>query len=134
MVEYLLDTDTCVYWLNGDRRVEARLLKVGLERAALSAVTLCELYYGAYKSSRVEENLETLRFLQERLRTLPVPPEAAPRFGKIKAELEKRGKRLDGADLLIASIALHAGAVLVTNNLRHFSPVPALRLENWRQG
>lgn len=58
---------------------------------------------------------------------------AAVLFGKLKADLKEGGNRLDDSDLFIASIALSAVAVLVTNNLRHFGRIQGLAIENWVQ-
>jgi len=56
---------------------------------------------------------------------------AARRFGTLKVALERRGERLDDADLQIAAIALNHGVPLVTHNGRHFGRVPWLALEDW---
>lgn len=53
-LEYLLDTDTCIYLLNGDQRVKARVAQVGVEAIAVAIVTKGELYFGAYNSSQVD--------------------------------------------------------------------------------
>ncbi|HKZ57567.1 MAG TPA: PIN domain-containing protein [Thermodesulfovibrionales bacterium] len=49
-MNYLLDTDICVYWLKGSEKIEQRVLDVGLDDVAISFITMSELYYGAYKS------------------------------------------------------------------------------------
>jgi tRNA(fMet)-specific endonuclease VapC len=70
----------------------------------------------------------------EFLQTLPVlglGPQAAERFGALKAALEKSGRRLADADLLIASITLESDAVLVTGNQRHYARIEGLATENW---
>lgn len=56
-MNYLLDTDTCIYWLNGRQSVREKLLAVGWGELGICAITAAELYYGAYNSNRVSENL-----------------------------------------------------------------------------
>lgn len=56
-MKYLLDTDTCVFWLKGNEHIEQKVLSVGMDNVALSFINVSELYYGAYKSQRVEETL-----------------------------------------------------------------------------
>ena len=132
MTEYVLDTDTCIYWLNGDAAVEGEILRVGTGKVAITVITECELVYGAQKSSRPDDNLGVVERLRSVLRVIHTNPEVAPVYGTTKAQLERQGRRLDDADLLIAAIARSIGATLVTNNTRHFERVPGLRLENWR--
>lgn len=57
--------------------------------------------------------------------------EATRIFGAISADLVKNGKKIDDADLLIASIVLANKGVLVTNNIKHFSRISGLKLESW---
>ena len=57
---------------------------------------------------------------------------ASPLHGQIKAGLERAGRTLDDADLLIGAIALASKGTLVTNNTSHFEDIPGLRLENWK--
>jgi len=56
---------------------------------------------------------------------------AADIYGRLRADLEAKGRRLAEPDLRIASIVLARELVLVTGNVRHFSRVPALKVENW---
>jgi tRNA(fMet)-specific endonuclease VapC len=56
---------------------------------------------------------------------------AAHRFGMLKTTLERRGERLDDADLQIAAIALANAAPVVTHNTRHFNRVSGLSVEDW---
>ena len=128
---YLFDTDTCIYWLKGDADIEKRVAEMGLEHIGLTAITLCELYYGAFKSDRKKGNLETIENLVKKLLVIPADRKSAPFFGEIKADLEKAGRALDDADLLIASVALAHGAVLVTNNASHFNRISNLAIETW---
>ena len=59
------------------------------------------------------------------------PEEAAPEYGRICAQLKKKGTPIGGNDLLIAAHALVLGAVLVTDNIREFRRTPNLKIENW---
>lgn len=131
MPRYVLDTDVCIYWLKGDRRIERKILDVTLENVFITVISECELFYGAYKSARVGRNLETLQTLRRKIKTLQTSSDVAPCYGRLKAALEHRGQTLDDADLLIASIALAHGGTLVTNNIRHFNKIPDLPIENW---
>ncbi|MFY9615996.1 MAG: type II toxin-antitoxin system VapC family toxin, partial [Candidatus Dormiibacterota bacterium] len=68
------------------------------------------------------------------LATLPVvsfDEAAAYRYGVVRADLERMGRRLDDPDLRIASVALAHDLVLVSGNQKHFTRIPELRLENW---
>jgi tRNA(fMet)-specific endonuclease VapC len=56
---------------------------------------------------------------------------AAVEFGRQKALLEERGSRVDDMDVAIASIALTLGACVASGNLRHFSRIEGLAVEDW---
>ena len=60
MLQYLLDTDMCIYLLNGDECVKSRIAQVGIETISVSILTVGELYFGAYNSKRLETNLERI--------------------------------------------------------------------------
>ena len=130
--KYILDTDTCIYWLKGDRNIEKKVLRVDLDNVFISVITECELHYGAYKSTRIEHNLDVLKMLRKKIKTLQTSGEMAHLYGKIKAHMEKIGYSIDDADLMIAVITLSSNGILVTNNTRHYIRVPDLQIENWR--
>ena len=130
-MKYLLDTDICVYWLKKDDRVEKNAISVGLENLAISFMTLSELYNGARKSQRVEENLAAISLLTAKVSVVDSNDQICARFGELKVFLEKQGMIIDDADLFIAACALVARATLVTNNTSHFKRIEELRLQNW---
>ena len=130
-MKYLLDTNICVYWLNGDKVIEKKAIQVGLNHIAVSFISISELYYGAYKSQKVKQNLSAIKSLETKPKKVESNKEVCETFGKLKFELEKDGKILDDADLFIACCALKTNRVLVTNNERHFSRIKGLKLENW---
>ncbi len=131
MTRFVLDTDTCVFWLRGHRGIEQRIVQTGIQHVAITVITACELAYGVWKSSRRVDNLRALERLQQRIITLHTSEGVAALFGRWKAQLEETGAGLDDADLLIGAMTHLQGATLVTNNQAHFGRLSELTLENW---
>ena len=95
----------------------------------MSAVSVGELYHGAYRSQARERHLKNIeQRVLPAVTILPYDLPVARIFGQVRAELERSGARLDDADLQIAATALHHGIELVTGNVRHFARIPDLRL------
>jgi tRNA(fMet)-specific endonuclease VapC len=87
--------------------------------------------HGAFKSEQANENLFRLGVLLSEMIILPYDVAAARHFGRVKAELERAGKRLSDLDIQIASTALAQECPLVTHKRRHFERVPNLVIEDW---
>lgn len=130
-MKYLLDTNICVYWLKGNEQIEQKILSVGMDNVALSFINVSELYYGAYKSQRIESNLNLVKQLTEQLDVVESDEAISEIFGQLKADLESVGAIIDDADLFIAACAKVHGLILVTNNMKHFKRIKGLKLENW---
>ena len=130
-MKFLLDTDTCVFWLRGHTPVRDRLTAAKPEDIVVSVITLAELRYGATCSERPASNHQAIDDFVSPLSVLGVDPQIAQTFGEIKAHLRKEGKLIEDLDLLLAATARTYGLTLVTNNQDHFSRVANLRLENW---
>ncbi len=128
---FLLDTDTIIYALKGDKHVLQHLQQHINDPLAISIITLMELYYGAYKSQNIETNLAKVKALENYIEVIPDNQECAEIFARIKARLETQGNRLDDFDLIIASCALTNNLTLVTNNTKHFSRISGLSTKNW---
>lgn len=128
---FLLDTDTIIYWLNGRESIEKKVIVVGFPHIVFSIISKADLYYGAYKSEYVEENLRSIRRLSDKIAVVPFDNDAADRFGAIKADLGTRGALITDADIMIAAIAIANDMTLVTNNVSHFQRIERLQLENW---
>ena len=126
----LLDTDTCIEILRGNRDVIERRAEVQ-DIVGTTWMTAAELQFGAARSSRPSPNRRVVAEFLETLPVLGLDAPVAERFGKLKAKLEKTARRLADADLLIASVALASGALLVTGNKRHYDRIPGLQTENW---
>jgi len=128
---YLLDTETIIYNLKGDRNVQRALREHIQDPMNISIITLMELLYGAYKSQHPDANLARISAIEQSFEVLPTGEESADTFARLKSDLERKGTRLDDFDLLIASCALAHNLTLVSNNTRHFARIPGLRLETW---
>ena len=130
-MSYLLDTDICIYWLKGHEQVKENLLRVTWMQVSVSVITRAELYYGAFNSNYVQNNLERAQLFLRQFPVLPLSDDILRQFGALKTTLRKSGQLLPDFDLLIASTALAEDKILVTNNIRHYQRIPNLKLENW---
>ena len=129
---YLLDTNACIRILNGTSpSLAERLRFIPRSQLRLSSVVKAELLYGARKSSRVAENLRLLERFFNTIASLPFDDGCAEEYGLLREELDRAGTPIGANDLLIAATARAHHAVLVTHNVREFSRVADLRLEDW---
>ena len=131
MLRYLLDTNIVIYVIKRRPLQAQQYFNQNAGRMAISAITLAELMHGAEKSSKPLVNLAVVEDFCSRLEVLPYGAKAAQHYGSIRATLELRGQTIGVNDLHIAAHARSEGLTLVTNNLREFDRVEALRLDNW---
>jgi tRNA(fMet)-specific endonuclease VapC len=131
-MKYLLDTNTCIRYLNQRApNVVARLHAVDESDVVLCSVVRAELYFGALKSQSPDNTITRQRTFIERFVSLPFDDAAAEFYARIRATLERGGTPIGANDLMIAAIALAHDLILVTHNTREFSRVPELRIEDW---
>lgn len=131
-MKFLLDTNICVYWLNGNEQIEQKVLSLGIDNISISFIVVSELYYGAYKSKRIDHNLSVISRLTNRLNVIESDEAISEEFGSLKAELENTGTIIDDADIFVAACARIYGMILVTNNTKHFKRIKGLKLDNWK--
>ncbi len=132
---YLLDTNAVIAILKNDPPGVRRCLRRAIEEEAtiaVSSVVLYELWYGVARSARREENADRIRaFLSGAVSIVEFDEEDAAHAGDIRADLEKTGTPIGPYDVLIAAQAKRTGATLVTANLREFTRVAGLSVEDW---
>jgi len=129
---YLPDTNVCVTFLRQpDSSVAIRLIETEPNDIFLCDIVMAELFYGAYRSGRVAENLEQVYQFSALFEVLSFETRAAEHYGRIRRELEQAGTIIGTNDLLIAAIALAHDLTLVTHNVREFRRVAGLRVEDW---
>jgi len=130
---YCFDTDVLSATIRRDPSLPLlrRLAQVPPSEQFTTAITMGELLYGAYRkdSARLGDSVRDL--IRGALTILPFDEAAATIYGPLRAQLESEGRRLDEPDMRIASIALSRDLTLVTGNVRHFTRVPELDVENW---
>ena len=127
---FLLDTDTVSFALRGEGDVRAGLARRRPSDICISSITLAELRFGAARRRSKKLHAAIEAFVSD-VAVMPFDAAAAEHFGTVAAALATAGTPIGQMDTLIASHALALGATLVTNNQKHFSMVPGLRLDNW---
>jgi len=132
-VLHMLDTDIANYVIKGHSpAVEAKLMAIVPSMVCISAVTRAELMYGLKRLLAGHRlHLAVRRFLKI-VRVLSWDAEAADYYADIRHQLVSTGQPIGEMDMMIAAHSLSAGAMLVTNNVRHYSRIEApLLLVNW---
>jgi tRNA(fMet)-specific endonuclease VapC len=128
-VKFLLDTNSIIAVIKGNARVLSELRKHSPQDFAIPAIALHQLFYGAFRSARVQENLERIDRLQ--FAVLEFEPEDARQSGRIRAELAALGTPIGPYDVLIAGQAVARNLILISRNKREFARVDGLRTEDW---
>jgi predicted nucleic acid-binding protein len=130
---YLLDTS--IYSQPLRRRSDATVLRrwqqTGDSSCAVSIVSVAEVEWGLHKLASPEAWARFETLLRPRLTILPSDPAAWSRFARLKAQQMALGHPIADLDLLIAATAWVHDLTVVTLNLRHFSPITGLRVEDW---
>ncbi len=130
MPRYMLDTDISSYLIRGDHPEVTDAFRQHFPDVCISAITAAELQYGAQKrkSQLLTRNVNAYCNL------VPIcewTREAAETYAEMRVELEKYGTPVGSMDMLIAASAIAEWAILITNNIAHFSKIGKLRVENW---
>jgi tRNA(fMet)-specific endonuclease VapC len=128
---WMLDTNTLSDLIRNPRgTLVQRLSAIAPDALCTSIVVACELRFGARRkgsqvlTQRVEQLLDTLT-------VLPLDEPADEHHADIRAELERAGTPIGSHDLFIAAHARSRDMTLITHNMREFTRVPGLRVEDW---
>ena len=131
-MRYMLDTNICIHVIkNRPETVIQNFLKHEPTELCISSITYAELMHGVEKSQDVERNRVAMMLFLSPISILEFDNYAAEEYGKIRADLERKGTPIGPMDMLIAAHARSEGLVLVTNNTREFNRVEDLPVENW---
>ena len=132
MIRYMLDTNMIAYARNKQPLcVLQRLLQHQPSEICISSVTMAELEFGVFNSSKPDQNRLALLMFLSGIAILPFDSAAAYEYGSIRSYLKSHGTVIGGNDMLIAAHARSLRITLVTHNAREFVRVPNLTLEDW---
>lgn len=135
---YLLDTNVISHAVKADwNKPENHLhwinrhLRLEQERSCLPSVAVQEIIYGIHRRGMGQQRQAKMNRWLKRLPKLDFDDEAARIAGELEADLESRGITIGTSDVQIAATALRYDLTLVTDNVKHFSRIPKLRITNW---
>lgn len=126
----MLDTDTVSFALRGQGQVAARIVEHRPSELCVSAITVAELRYGADRRKSALLHRLIAAFTSN-VAVVPFDEMCAAEFGRVAGDLAERGAPVGDFDALIAAHALTLRVTLVTNNVKHFSRIRSLKVENW---
>jgi tRNA(fMet)-specific endonuclease VapC len=125
---FLLDTNIIIALLAQDPIVHERITRA--EEILIPCIAIGELFFGAYKSLRVQENLARIDDFARNNAVLLCNIDTAKRYGDVKNRLKEKGQPIPENDIWIAAIAQQYSLTLVTRD-PHFGLVDNLSVEKW---
>lgn len=131
MARYLLDTNICIAVMRSHPFAIQRMAAVAPGDCVISTVTAYELQTGVEKCANPALQRSKVELLLTTVWEMAFDPDAARESARVRALLESQGQPIGPYDTLLAGQALAHSFILVTNNTKEFSRVPALTLENW---
>lgn len=131
-MKYMLDTNICIELIRKKSpTILRKLASLRVGDVGVSAITVAELQHGASKSQSPGQNLAALEQFLLPLAIADFGFDAANAYGPIRTFLERNGTPIGSMDLLIAAQAVSLDVTLVTNNVKEFTRIPQLDVEDW---
>lgn len=130
-MQYLLDTNTCVFYLRGKLNLDEIFRDKGLDNIYVSEITVAELRFGAENSNNPTKSHKAVEAFLNGISIIPIFG-SIKRYAKEKVRLRKLGMPVnDEFDLLIGVTAVENKLILVTDNSKHFQNIQGIKIENW---
>jgi len=130
-MEYLLDTNICVFFFRNKFNIPNILIKKGIRNCCISEITVVELRFGAENSTNPQKHHKLIDTFLQRIRVIPIT-NAIGVYASEKVRLRKAGIPInDEFDLLIGATAIANDMILVTDNEKHFNRLSNIKIENW---
>ncbi|MFN2423887.1 MAG: PIN domain-containing protein [Cryomorphaceae bacterium] len=130
-MQYLLDTNICVFFLRGNLRLDETIRAKGVDNCFISEISIFELKFGAENSEDPKKSHKAVDKFVKGLNVVPIFG-TVEQYAKTKVDLRKNGTPMhDEFDLIIGVTALTNELTLVTDNTKDFRHIKSLKLENW---
>ena len=130
-MQYLLDTNICVFFLRGKFNLDEIIKEKGRENCFISEITVVELRFGAENSDDPNKSHKAVDAFLKGLSIIPIFG-SIRRYAKEKVRLRRLGKPIhDEFDLLIGVTAIENKLTLITDNLKDFERLDGIKTENW---
>ncbi|MGW8255996.1 MAG: PIN domain-containing protein [Thermoguttaceae bacterium] len=126
--KYLIDTNFAIQLFSGLKTVEERLSRN--PNMYLSVIVLGELFFGAYRSHRIQHNLEQISELVKTLDVLSCDEKTSVYYGEIKNQLLEKGRPIPENDIWLAALAKQHNLTVITRD-RHFQEIEQLDITTW---
>ena len=128
----MLDTNSWIEYFKNRNGVADHVDALPRTQLCASEITVAELIYGAYNSKNFEKHYREALWLKNNIEIFPIS-DALDDYGDIRFATKRKGNPIGQFDLLIGATARHYGLTVVTDNLKEFSPMPGVKIENWRE-
>jgi len=130
-MNYFLDTDICIYYLNGEEVVVDGLNKLSPDRVKIPSIVVAELIDGALATPRVKHSLTVIEKFYSAFEIVPFNQECAAFYGRIRHYLREKGAMIGPNDLIIAATVLANHGTLITHNSKEFDRVPNIKVQDF---
>ena len=131
-MKYMLDTNICIYAIkHKPPEVIQKFLSHDPSELCISSITYAELMHGVEKSMAVERNRIAITMFLSPISVLDFDTDAAEEYGKIRADLERKGTTIGSMDMLIEAHIAAEDFTFVKNNAREVERVEAVKVEDW---
>ncbi|GJL52423.1 MAG: nucleic acid-binding protein [Nitrospirales bacterium] len=128
---YVIDTNTLIFFFKGRESVSQKLLSIPPKEIGIPSVVVYELEVGIAKSKASRKRLKQLEEMMSIITVLTFTVKEARSSAMIRAQLERKGRPIGPIDTLIAGTALAHQAILVTHNIKEFTRIDKLQVEDW---
>ena len=130
-MQYLLDTNICVFFLRGKLNLDEIIRQKGKENCFISEITVFELRFGAENSENSTKSHKAVNLFVSGISIIPIYT-SIKKYAQEKVRLRKLGKPInDEFDLLIGVTAIENKLTLVTDNGKDFENIEGIKIENW---
>ncbi|OGM23183.1 hypothetical protein A2961_03565 [Candidatus Woesebacteria bacterium RIFCSPLOWO2_01_FULL_39_21] len=127
MKKYFVETSVIAGFLRGNKKAYG--LVANIDELTGSYVSLSELYEGVYRVSDWHKEEESvLKFFSQLSEVYGVDKDISKQFGRIRADLKKKGKVIEDMDIFMAATCMANGLTMITLNKKHFERVPGLEI------